>query len=133
MSKNPCPTAIALGLMLAGCSQSSGIPQVDRVKERVEAEVGMTQEIRPVADAADRAVRAAGAASATRDPAKMAAAVGTGTADVLCAGVKGKVAVANRLGTEFDKSIPEGDAKRTAIDAYKATTDLVPAIPTPCD
>ena len=131
MSKTSCPTAIALGLLVAGCSQSSGIDEVDRVRDRVQAQFGGT-ELRPVADAAQRAVGRADAAASTRDPSAMAGAVGRGTAEVLCSGVAAKGAVAGRLAREFRSGVPEIAGKRAAVEAYEAVAGNSPGPSVPC-
>lgn len=62
----------------------------------------------------------------------MAAAVGAGTAKVLCAGVAAKKPMARQLGNTFDTRVPEVEGKRQAVEAYRSTIDMLPEIPTPC-
>lgn len=83
------PPLIAITL-LCGCSETSGIPQVDRARDRVAAEIGTTPAMRQVGAAADRSARRAAAAGATGDVSRMADAVGRGTVDVVCAGANAR-------------------------------------------
>lgn len=121
-----------LPMLLAGCSQSSGIKAIDDVRDRVALALGMGPEVQPVGDAALEAAKAAQKAGATGDPKAMAQAVGVGTGRVLCAGATMRKPVAQQMGRSFERDIPEMEGKREAIDMYKKAVEAAPEMPNPC-
>lgn len=125
-------TAIALGLALAGCSQSTGIAQVDRARDTMSTALGIGPELHPVGDAADHAARSAEAAGRTGDAKGIATAVGRGTVEVVCAGVSMRKPAAQQGARTFDARVPEIDGRRRAMDTYRAAVDVMPDMPSPC-
>jgi len=132
MRRPSCPTAIALGLALAGCSQSTGIPQVDKARDVMATTLGIGPELRPVGDAADRAARRAEAAGHSGRADEMATAVGRGAGEVACAGLNMRKPAARQAARTFDQHAPNIEHKDEAVSAYRSFVDRLPDMPNPC-
>lgn len=120
---------IVILITSAGCSQSSGVPEIDRVRDRVAAQVDVDPSLRRVADAADGAARTASRARTVEDA---AAAVGSGTMAVACAGVQVRKPIADKAGAMFARDVPEGEGKRLLAEGYAQADQAAQALPNPC-
>jgi len=117
--------ALSAVLTLAACSESTGVPQVDRARDAIQAEVGTTPAMRRLGDSAMNAARRAERAGETGGVREMGEAVTKGTVDVLCAGSDARGDAAGALAASSAHALPGERVVGRATDAiHKATAGL---------
>jgi hypothetical protein len=124
--------AVATCATLAGCSRSSGIPQVDRARDEIASALGIGPAFAPIGDAADVAARNAEAAGRHGDARGIARAVGGGTARVVCAGMSLRGRAAAQTASTVDRLAPDIEHKAEALATYRAYAARIPDMPNPC-
>lgn len=118
-------------LTLAACSESTGVPQVDRTRDAIQAEVGTTPAMRRLGDTAMNAARRAERAGETGGVREMGAAVTRGSVDVLCAGAGTRNDAAGALAAASANALPGEKAVADAADTVKRAAARLPNI-NPC-
>lgn len=124
--------AAAACTTLAGCSRSSGIPQVDRARDEIASALGIGTAFTPIGDAADAAARDAEAAGRRGDARGIARAVGGGTARVVCAGMSLRGSAAAQTASTVERLAPDIEHKAEAVATYRAYAARIPDMPNPC-
>lgn len=121
-----------MAVALSSCSQPTGMEQLDRANGEARRVLGIGHDLDGVGDAAVGAVRDAEAAGRSGDPARMADAVGSGTARVLCAGTGARKGAARQTLRTIDQRAPDIDGRKAAVDLYRGVVDAIPDVPNPC-
>lgn len=123
-------TAAILATQCA-CSDTTGIAQVDRARDAVQAEVGTTPAMRRLGDTAMGAARQAERAGETGNARQMGGAIANGTVDVLCAGSDASADAASALATTSARTLPGEAVVGQAVDAVRGAAARLPTV-NPC-
>lgn len=118
-------------ISIVACSESTGVPEVDRARDALEAEVGSTPALRKLGDTASQAAQKAARAGETGDMKAIGSAVGQGSVDVLCAGNDARKDAGATLTSSATASLSNEPVVVKAADAYRNVADKLPSM-TPC-
>ena len=124
--------AVATLLLAPGCSRPTGIAQVDRARATLDQRLHLDPSLDEIGDAATTAVERADGAGRSGNIAEMAHAVGKGTGEVLCAGVKATGPARRQIGRTAVRELGADQATRPLRDTYEQAVGALADMPNPC-